>query len=95
MLTEPEENCKSGRRDSNSRPPAPKAGALTKLRYAPSTIFSLDELPPSDNLPAPQVHSSTTANDPSTFRLVLDSTHHRAPLATTWYSLPSTRYIRS
>lgn len=25
----------SGRRDSNSRPPAPKAGALTGLRYAP------------------------------------------------------------
>jgi hypothetical protein len=27
----------SGRRDSNSRPPAPKAGALAKLRHAPST----------------------------------------------------------
>jgi hypothetical protein len=26
---------KSGRRDSNPGPPAPKAGALTKLRYAP------------------------------------------------------------
>ena len=25
----------SGRRDSNPRPPAPKAGALTELRYAP------------------------------------------------------------
>ena len=25
----------SGRRDSNPRPPAPKAGALTRLRYAP------------------------------------------------------------
>ena len=25
----------SGRRDSNPRPPAPKAGALTKLRYSP------------------------------------------------------------
>ncbi len=25
----------SGRRDSNPRPPAPKAGTLTKLRYAP------------------------------------------------------------
>ena len=25
----------SGRRDSNPRPPAPKAGALTGLRYAP------------------------------------------------------------
>jgi hypothetical protein len=25
----------SGRRDSNPGPPAPKAGALTKLRYAP------------------------------------------------------------
>ena len=26
---------KSGRRDSNSGPPAPKAGALARLRYAP------------------------------------------------------------
>ena len=26
---------KSGREDSNLRPPAPKAGALAKLRYAP------------------------------------------------------------
>lgn len=26
---------KSGRQDSNLRPPAPKAGALTGLRYAP------------------------------------------------------------
>src|SRR5262249_34974972 len=31
-------NCdrSSGRADSNRRPPAPKAGALTRLRYAPS-----------------------------------------------------------
>ena len=27
--------CLSGWRDSNSRPPAPKAGALTGLRYTP------------------------------------------------------------
>ena len=27
--------CLSGRRDSNPRPPAPKAGALAGLRYAP------------------------------------------------------------
>ena len=27
---------KSGRQDSNLRPPAPKAGALTGLRYAPN-----------------------------------------------------------
>lgn len=26
----------SGRRDLNSRPPVPKTGALTKLRYAPT-----------------------------------------------------------
>ena len=26
----------SGRVDSNHRPPAPKAGALTRLRYAPN-----------------------------------------------------------
>src|SRR5213080_87168 len=29
----------SGRRDSNPRPPAPKAGALTRLRYAPRAGF--------------------------------------------------------
>ena len=28
----------SGWRDSNSRPPAPKAGALTGLRYAPNAF---------------------------------------------------------
>ena len=32
----------SGQRDSNPRPPAPKAGALAKLRYAP--IDNLTEL---------------------------------------------------
>ena len=30
----------SGRRDSNSRPPAPKAGILTGLNYIPHTSFS-------------------------------------------------------
>ena len=30
----------SGRRDSNSRPPAPKAGILTGLNYYPHTSFS-------------------------------------------------------
>jgi hypothetical protein len=30
--------CQSGRPDSNWRPPAPKAGALARLRYAPSRI---------------------------------------------------------
>ena len=29
-------NYWSGRQDSNLRPPAPKAGALTRLRYAPN-----------------------------------------------------------
>ena len=29
----------SGRQDSNLRPPAPKAGAITGLRYAPYTII--------------------------------------------------------
>jgi hypothetical protein len=28
----------SGREDLNLRPPAPKAGALTRLRYAPKTV---------------------------------------------------------
>ena len=31
----PEEGSVSGQRDSNPRPPAPKAGALTGLRYTP------------------------------------------------------------
>ncbi len=31
----------SGRQDSNLRPPAPKAGALTGLRYAPKQDFVL------------------------------------------------------
>ena len=29
-------DCWSGREDSNLRPPAPKAGALARLRYAPN-----------------------------------------------------------
>ena len=29
----------SGRADLNGRPPAPKAGALTRLRYAPKTLL--------------------------------------------------------
>jgi hypothetical protein len=32
------ETHKSGRRDSNTRPPAPKAGTLTGLRYAPNIL---------------------------------------------------------
>ncbi len=34
----------SGRKDSNLRPPAPKAGALTRLRYAPTsyTYYMVD-----------------------------------------------------
>ncbi len=31
----------SGRQDSNLRPPAPKAGALTGLRYAPKIIVAV------------------------------------------------------
>ncbi len=31
----------SGRRDSNSRPPGPKPGALARLRYAPTVKFFL------------------------------------------------------
>ncbi len=34
----------SGRQDSNLRPPAPKAGALTGLRYAPKLFYILMEL---------------------------------------------------
>ena len=30
----------SGRQDSNLRPPAPKAGALTRLRYAPTKRYA-------------------------------------------------------
>ena len=36
---------KSGRQDSNLRPPAPKAGTLTGLRYAPNK-FLLGKLIP-------------------------------------------------
>jgi hypothetical protein len=32
----------SGRGDSNSRPPAPEAGALTGLRYAPTKKIGPD-----------------------------------------------------
>ena len=42
-----EDICKrkwSGWRDSNSRPPAPKAGALTRLRYIPNNTFLYDSL---------------------------------------------------
>ena len=33
----------SGRSDSNTRPPAPKAGALTRLRYAPTEFLAVQE----------------------------------------------------
>ena len=33
----------SGRADLNGRPPAPKAGALTRLRYAPTALFKGNE----------------------------------------------------
>lgn len=33
----------SGRRDSNPRPPAPKAGALTGLRYTPNALLLKSE----------------------------------------------------
>ena len=35
---------KSGRKDSNLRPPAPKAGALARLRHAPMVRYSADKL---------------------------------------------------
>ena len=35
-ITPSHQQLQSGWRDSNSRPPAPKAGALTKLRHIPS-----------------------------------------------------------
>ncbi len=42
----------SGRRDSNPRPPAPKAGALTKLRYSPlSSRQPRDATPAGDGSP--------------------------------------------
>jgi hypothetical protein len=36
LVERPTAQRASGRRDSNPRPPAPKAGALTRLRYSPS-----------------------------------------------------------
>jgi hypothetical protein len=48
-------NAWSGRPDSNRRPPAPKAGALTKLRYAPTQAsippLAGDRQPRSTELP--------------------------------------------
>ena len=35
---------KSGRQDSNLRPPGPKPGAMTGLRYAPKTILMFEIL---------------------------------------------------
>ena len=35
----------SGRQDLNLRPPAPKAGALTRLRYAPILQDAKDPIP--------------------------------------------------
>ncbi len=40
----------SGRPDSNRRPPAPKAGALARLRYAPSQSNFLSRYPPTNQL---------------------------------------------
>ena len=34
----------SGRADLNGRPPAPKAGALTRLRYAPTSTMCKEKL---------------------------------------------------
>ena len=36
---------KSGRQDSNLRPPHPKCGAMTGLRYAPNILFTNEEIP--------------------------------------------------
>ena len=36
----------SGREDLNLRPPAPKAGALAKLRYAPLSIYLKNQYEP-------------------------------------------------
>ena len=33
----------SGREDSNLRPPGPKPGALTRLRYAPTKKFEVSQ----------------------------------------------------
>ncbi len=40
----------SGRADLNGRPPAPKAGALTRLRYAPTYSVKSQYLNPKKNL---------------------------------------------
>jgi hypothetical protein len=54
----------SGWRDSNPRPPAPKAGALTKLRYIPWTSRSLpshDHVPRAERSESPIVQRSQQA----------------------------------
>ena len=42
LITSEKKPEESGRKDSNLRPPAPKAGALARLRYAP--IFRVFQL---------------------------------------------------
>ena len=39
----------SGRQDSNLRPPGPKPGAITGLRYAPNVVISSLNYPGMDN----------------------------------------------
>ena len=41
---------KSGREDLNLRPPAPKAGALARLRYAPKVENNLSKVAESSGL---------------------------------------------
>ena len=48
--------CKSGREDSNLRPPAPKAGALARLRHAPIPVA----LPQGSNRNAPSTRKQRT-----------------------------------
>src|SRR5215471_19392969 len=57
-------NRQSGRAESNRRPPAPKAGALTKLRYAPSgrdAFFHPSTPQRLDNRLPPKVHPPASA----------------------------------
>ena len=89
---------KSGRADSNGRPPGPKPGALTKLRYAPSLspLYSIAK-PTRRTTPracgfgvaaglvpaGPPLHRGSTRNESRTFSVSRESTHHFFPDACT------------
>ena len=70
----------SGRADLNGRPPAPKAGALTRLRYAPTPKIPIAkyQAPNKFRLPIHQM-TKTDASDPVIALLFNTSVLQRQP----------------